>query len=169
VGDEHGHPLSGLLDRLGQAGWRCVRGEPRLPLTGRVREFPAIHDFASHVQQCAAPGEQVWFLGSEAFLDTSGEGWDFLETQVSLPSAEGDADWTAQVRAFWNAHLPFALSVRGDYAYLAVDRAGRVWEGRAPELEEPALVAESLEAFAGEFTAQMDAGKGDLHVTWGGA
>ena len=159
-------PLFELAERLAQAGWQCDAGPPRQPLTGRVLEFPANLEFATRVRRCVAPGEQVWWLGSEDFLDDSGEGWDFFEAQVALPSAEGDAAWTSAVRAFWSAHLPFALSVRGDYAYLAVDRAGRVWEGRAPELEAPSLVAESLDAFARQLTAQMEAGTGALHATW---
>ena len=164
--DAPASPLLELVERLAQAGWRCDAGSPRQPLAGRVLEFPAICDFATRVRRCVAPGEQVWWLGSEDFLDESGEGWDFLEAQVALPSAEGDDAWTSAVRAFWSAHLPFALSVRGDYAYLAVDRAGRVWEGWAPELEAPSLVAESVEGFARLFTAQMEAGAGALHATW---
>jgi hypothetical protein len=158
--------LRRLADRLAQAGWRCEEGPPDTPLTGRVLHYPDVLAFATLVRRCVAPGEQAWFFGSVDFLDDSGDGWDFLERQVSLPAAEGDAAWTAEVRAFWSAHLPFACSVRGDYAYLAVDRAGRVWEGWAPELEEPTMVAENLAAFVDEFLAQLDAGEGDLHATW---
>jgi hypothetical protein len=161
-----GSPLFALVERLKRAGWSCDAGPPAAPLAGRVLGFAAVADFASRVRRCVAPGEQVWWLGSEQFLDDSGEGWDFLETQVALPSAAGDAAWSGQVRAFWSAHLPFALSVRGDYAYLAVDRDGRVWEGWAPELEAPTLVAESVDAFAARFAAELDAGTGSLHATW---
>ena len=155
-----------LFECLTGAGWHGEAGPPQRPLPARVLEFPGVAAFATHVRRCIAPGEQVWFLGSEDFLDDSGDGWDFLETQVSLPSSDGDADWAARVRAFWSAHLPFALSVRGDYAYLAVDRAGRVWEGCAPELEAPSLVAEGMDAFVRRFVAELEAGTGALHATW---
>lgn len=158
--------LIDLIEVFERHGWSIHVDPPTAPLSGHVLEFPPILAFAQQVRKCVAQDGQAWFLGSEDFLDHGGDGWNFLETQVSLASAVGDDAWTAEVEAFWSAHLPFALSTRGDYAYLAVDRSGRVWAGSAPELECPRPVAGCLEEFVVLFTSEAREGMGPLHDAW---
>ena len=162
----HASPLCDLIEVFERHGWTVRVEPPAGPVGGRVLGFPGILAFANRVRACVAPDGQAWFLGSEEYLDHGGEGWNFLETQVSLASAAGDAAWTAEVRSFWNENLPFALSTRGEYAYLAIDRSGRVWAGVAPELEGPGLVADSLEEFAGLFERQARDRQGALYDDW---
>ena len=158
--------LGDLIEVFERHGWRVRLEPPAGPISGRVLEYPAILAFANRVRTCVAKDGQAWFLGSEDYLDHGGDGWNFLETQVSLASAAGDEAWTAEVRSFWDEHLPFALSTRGEYAYLAIDRSGRVWAGVAPELECPGLVADSLEAFAALFSRQACNRHGALYDEW---
>jgi hypothetical protein len=76
---------------------------------------------------------------------------------MSLEAAGDDADCAAEVRAFWDAHLPFLLSVRDGYAYFAVctaaDGFGRIVAGREPEFEEATVVADSFEQFLASLLA----------------
>ena len=155
-----------MIELLAGQGWSVLLGEPARALTGQLLDYPQIHQFAMQVRRCVSGDEQVWFLGSEDFLDDSGDGWNFIEQQISRPSADGDEEWTAQVARFWEQHLPLALNVRSDYAFLGIDRQGRVWEGVAPDLEEPSLVAENFEAFVGELERQTQAQQGPLYVQW---
>ena len=159
-------PVKRLVELLAGQNWSVLLGEPVRELSGQLLEYPQIHQFAKQVRRCVSEDEQVWFLGSEDFLDDTGDGWNFIEQQISRPSADGDEEWTSQVARFWEQHLPLALNVRGDYAVLGIDRQGRVWEGVAPDLEEPTLVAESFEAFVGELERQTQAQLGPLYVQW---
>ena len=65
-------------------------------------------------------------------------------------------DSEAEIRAFWNAHLPILLSVAGDYSYLAVcvDRTsanyGAVVEGYSPDFREPSTLCKSFDALLEE-------------------
>lgn len=81
--------------------------------------------------------------------------WDFFE-RLSLEAALTDADRRA-VQQFWQAHVPFAASVAGDYAYLAVRQGdGAVIAGCGPEFEDAAEpVADSLPAFFSQFIAHL--------------
>ena len=158
--------LFALIDVLVEMGWRVQLGPPTAPLRGAVLACPGVLAFAMRVRACESPSGQAWFFGSEEYLDQTGEGWNFLETQVSLPSAEGDDAWAASIRRFWSGHVPFALSARGDYAYLAIDADQRIWTGTAPELEDARLVATNIDEFVQMLERQAGAKAGPLFEDW---
>ena len=60
------------------------------------------------------------------------------------------------VQQFWRAHVPFAASVAGDYAYLALRDDGAVVFGIGPEFEASAeVVAKALPSFCEQFIAHL--------------
>jgi hypothetical protein len=72
---------------------------------------------------------------------------------MSLKAADRDSELIAEVREFWDAHLPFLMSVDDGYSYYAIrtatDGFGQVVAGREPEFEEATAVAESFDRFLG--------------------
>ena len=70
-----------------------------------------------------------------------------------MESAEGDPAWEAEIRRFWDLHLPIVMSVAdGRYSYHALSAAdGAVVSGGEPEFEACERTAGSLREFAEKF------------------
>ena len=68
---------------------------------------------------------------------------------MSLEAAEGDEDWTNDIKSWWKPKLPFFMSVGGEYLYYAIDTedGGAILSGYEPEFEEADKVADSFEDF----------------------
>jgi hypothetical protein len=106
--------------------------------------------FLQRVSCCENAEETVWFL---CLNDYNSQGdsewaWNAME-QIDLEGAEDETRRT-EVVEFWNNHLPFMLSVVGEYAYLAfrvTEHFGSVVEGYDIELTDPNEVAPSFEDF----------------------
>jgi len=100
--------------------------------------------------------QTAWFygLGDYAGLADSAFAWNFFE-QLSMEAAPSERE-QQDVRAFWRAHVPFAASVSGDYAYLALREDGTVVCGVGPEFEASAeQVADALPSFCEQFIAHL--------------
>lgn len=146
------------IHRLRQLGWAVVERPERpfrLPpeVANRHRSLPAsLTHFLSGLSSCNNDTETAWFLCEADYAGTSGAAfrWDEWE-RMSLEAADDDSEVADAARAFWDAHLPFVLSVRDGYAYFAIrtaaDGFGRVVAGREPEFEEASEVARSFEDF----------------------
>ncbi len=85
--------------------------------------------------------------------DYSGESglafkWNEFEL-ISLEAAEGDEDWTNDIRSWWKTKIPFYMSVDGEYSFYAIDTEdnGSILSGYEPEFEEADKVADSFEDF----------------------
>lgn len=136
------------LQGLRGAGWRVGALPGRMPpaVAARYRTAPADwRRFAEAADAVIAPTEDLWFLTWADFGATDvAFTWDAFE-RLSLESCAGEPKLEADVRRFWDAHLPVLLSVRGHYAYLAIDLAdGRVVHGEEPEFEQTTGVASSF-------------------------
>ena len=112
---------------------------------------------------CAAHGglhnaaQTVWLysLSDYADLAESAFEWNVFE-RLSLDAAMNEADRQC-VQQFWQTHIPFAASVAGDYAYLALRSDGAVVCGHGPEFEASAEhVAASLSDFLAQFIAHLN-------------
>jgi hypothetical protein len=147
-----------IIQQLRQQGWTIAerQGRPfRLPpeVSARHPKLPkSLTAFLAGMSVCVDASESEWFLCEDDFAGGSGSAfpWDAWE-RLSLKAGIDDDRFTAQVRAFWDAHLPFFLSVRDGYAYFAVrtatDGFGQVVAGREPEFDEPSKVAETFTDF----------------------
>lgn len=146
-----------IVARLRRLGWTVEERSDwtfRLPpeVAARHPHVPAaLTEFLSGLSACVNRTQTEWFLCEADFHGTSGGAFRWDEWERMSLEAAGNAAETAEVRAFWDAHLPFLLSVRDGYAYLAVrtapDGFGRVVAGREPEFEEASLVAGIFEQF----------------------
>ena len=145
------------LGALRALGWRVQKAERRRRLPRHILDrYPGIpadvRDFLEGLEVCARADERVWFLASRDYAD-GGEpafGWDEWE-KLDLDAA--GAAGGAEVRAFWDAHLPILQAVDGDYAGLAVvvnpaaADYGAVVRTDAPDFTEAATISGSFADF----------------------
>lgn len=141
-----------FADWAKKSGWSVVRSNEKreLPkeIIERYKNLPNDWlDFAQYFEDCVNGDSNIWFLCSYNFEDDSAFRWNEFEL-ISLEAAEGDEDWQADIREFWNNYLPIAMSVGGDYHYYAIcTKTGEVFEGWEPEFEEPEICAASFTDF----------------------
>ncbi len=121
-------------------------------LTDRYAEVPKdLIEVLRVVESCVSKGDKSWFITVKEITGKSGSefGWNEFE-QITLEAAEDDRDWIHSTVSFWNSHIPFVLSVDGEYSYYALELSAggyRVVEGCEPEFEETTVVAKSIEEF----------------------
>lgn len=90
--------------------------------------------------------EDMWFLTCDNFLDGV---WSYNDFEnMSLEVADGDEEWSAEIKEFWDNNFPIIMSVGGDYQYYAIELdSGKIVQGWEPEFESPFVVAESFAEF----------------------
>lgn len=93
--------------------------------------------------------EIIWFLTAENYYPKSEDEWRYNEFElISLDAADGDEDFIAEIRNFWNNHIPIIMSVGNGYEYYAIELdSGNIVSGFEPEFEEAETVAESFDEF----------------------
>jgi hypothetical protein len=109
----------------------------------------SVWEFVRGKEAVVAPDQKSWLLTVAAFCGASDSAyaWDEWE-RASLAAADGDADWRAPIKAFWDEQLPLALSIRNGYGYRALNESTQcVVAGSGPEFEEAADVAPSFTAW----------------------
>ena len=123
-------------------------------ITERYAFIPADWiDFIRSFGVCINGDDNLYFQLVEDFeeLEDKADGkafrWNEFEL-ISLGAAEGDEKWTADIKEFWDNYLPIVISVGGDYHYYAIGiRTGEIFDGWAPEFEEPEIVAPNFTDF----------------------
>jgi len=147
-----------ILDKMRAQGWRITEKEPRGfrlpdPLRSRYPRLPAdLEKFLAGIEQCVNQENNVWILCQTDYEGRIGSAWAWNDfEQMSLDAAGDDIELASQIRAFWNVHFPFYMSVAGEYSYCAVslapDNFGTVVEGWEPEFEDVSVVAGSFSEF----------------------
>ncbi|MCM1508923.1 MAG: hypothetical protein NC177_17585 [Ruminococcus flavefaciens] len=101
----------------------------------------------------------AWFLCRKDYENSEnpdGFSWNEFE-KISLESAESDGE-KEKIKKWWECHLPVAMSVNGEYTFLAIDlENGSIVQGYEPDFEATETVAGNFEELikmiiAGEFT-----------------
>jgi len=154
-----------VLESLRARGWGLRPSEDpralREVLSARYSAVPeALLAFLVAVSGAVSPDTSTWFLNAADYEGSSDSAfeWNAWE-QLSLEAAEGDEQLRSQIEAFWAAHVPFLLSVRDGYSYIALALAGpnasSVVAGREPEFEEVTVLAPSIEAFSAQMRSML--------------
>ena len=116
---------------LHQQGWTVLKQDAapcRLPqcVSSRYHNAPAEWvEFLRCVRSCVSAEETTWFLCLVDFERQDEDSFRWNEWELlSLASADGDPAWEAEIRRFWDAHLPIISSVGdGRYSYYALSAA----------------------------------------------
>jgi hypothetical protein len=109
--------------------------------------------FYEKINLCANESDTTWFLSKNDFLETNEDSfvWNTFE-KISLDAADNDEELMAQIKEYWDCHLPIVLSVGGEYEYYAINvNTGAVVQGYEPEFEESSKVADSFLEFLSKF------------------
>lgn len=147
-----------MIAGLRQRGWTIEASGTDLllpaDLSARYSRLPELLvTFLSGLSLCANHDQTIWFLCPPDYHGRADSAfrWNEFE-QLSLTAAEGDSRATEKIRAFWDHHFPFMLSVRSGYEFFAVctssEHFGAVVQGGEPEFEEVSTVAGSFSEFA---------------------
>jgi hypothetical protein len=137
------------LQRLESKGWVVrLRQTPALLPEAIVRRHPwiprPVQSFLGGIDLVSRGDEKLWLLTVADFIGESDSAFSWNEREVqSLVAAKDDKAWATEIREFWNAHLPIAFSVDGDYAYYALRQDGVVVLGYATDAEAPEVFATS--------------------------
>ncbi len=163
--------LQEYLELLKSKGWSVELWAGVTPpaldpaFTLRYPRIPADYvKFLQTVKSCVNADETVWFLCLDDYNKTNSDsGWEWNAMElIDLDGA--DDDGRAEVIEFWNRHLPFMLSVGGEYAYLAFRVAeepfGSVVEGWEV-LTEATERARSFDEFVRLHTAALQGASKD--------
>ena len=153
--------LTPYLQLLAGKGWTVEEAQPgevlalRPEVRARYARIPEQYErFLARVRSCVNADETIWFLCAEDYnVDPADPAfaWNEFEKMELEDLAPGAAE-AMTVRQFWDAHLPFMLSVGGEYSYMGFrvvgERFGSVVEGYDIDLREPSDVARDFEEFA---------------------
>ena len=151
--------MNGLAERFykwaNDNGWNVAPAEEKYELPKTLTERYAFipDDWTDFIQSfiiCINGDNNLYFQLVEDYendCDDSAFRWNEFEL-ISLEAAKGDEKWTADVKEFWDNYLPIVMSVGGDYHYYAIGiKTGEIFDGWAPEFEEPEIVAPNFTDF----------------------
>ncbi|HXK33236.1 MAG TPA: hypothetical protein VNM91_04385 [Dehalococcoidia bacterium] len=152
--------LTAYLNLLRSKGWTVDEIRPgdhvELPpeIRGRYPRIPEQYErFLARVRTCVNADETTWFLCAEDFHQPASDDsftWNEFE-RMELDDGGPRAADPAEVRRFWDEHMPFMLSVGGEYQYLGFrvgnDRFGSVVEGYDIDLRDPTDIAADFDEF----------------------
>lgn len=104
------------------------------------------YDFIVNFSDIMNSTDDMWFLTCENYLEGI---WGYNDFEnMSLESADGDDEWTEEIKEFWDNTMPIIMSIGGDYQYFGIEiDSGRVVHGYEAEFEYPTVVADSFEEF----------------------
>lgn len=104
---------------------------------------------------CSNQSDDVWFLSWADYAEKSDSSFSWNEFELQSLEAALDESQKNQVVAFWSKHVPFLVSVRSGYSYIAMSiddsTFGRIVTGNEPEYEETVTLSNSLTDFYKHF------------------
>lgn len=107
--------LESLTKSLTEQGWKVEMQEnTQIPteIAQRYDSLPTDYIyFLRNMKACVNSAETVWMLCPDDFAPQGEDGFAWNEFEkMSLDAAEGDNIWTAEIKSFWNEHLPILMT-----------------------------------------------------------
>ncbi|HSE25766.1 MAG TPA: hypothetical protein VLB68_29135 [Pyrinomonadaceae bacterium] len=157
---------------LQRAGWLITlnhSGSAKLPASISQRHPRIPEDylkFISRVSTCVNGNETVWFLCADDYYGRSDSAYAWNEFELmELEGLDEHDEARNAIIKFWDEHLPFMISVSGEYAHLSfaltAKSFGAVVEGWELQLREVTNVAPSFEEFVRLHSAALLGDFGD--------
>ena len=147
--------LDEYLTLLRSKGWTITESSGTVELNDGFRQrYPRIPEqyqkFLSRVTSCVNRDETVWFLCAADYNgpgDDAGFAWNEFE-RIDLEGAGDDEEWRTETIRFWDNHLPFLLSVSGEYAHRSFRVTGEKFGSVVDGYEEFTAVSDLAASFA---------------------
>lgn len=105
---------------------------------------PGLLTWVDSFSELSSSDDEVWFLSREDYAVENADGFAWNACELLSREAANTAAAEAEVTGYWREHIPFLLSVRGHYAYLAERADGAIVHGAEPEFEVSTVVAPDL-------------------------
>lgn len=146
--------LDEYLALLTSKGWKITRASGVVELNEEFRRrYPRIPEqyqtFLAKVASCVNKDETVWFLCATDYNGTSDAGFAWNEFEkIDLEGAGDDTEWRDETVAFWDNHLPFLLSVAGEYAHRSFRVTGETFGSVVDGYEDVTAVSDFATSFA---------------------
>lgn len=123
-------------------------------ITERYKGYTIPQDFIlflSNVKSCMFHDESVWIITTEDYAGVAESEYRWNEFEMmDVESLERDKDveGAAEIRKWWDRHLPICISVASGFSHYAIDlKDGSVVYGYEPDFEEVEHVASSFREF----------------------
>jgi hypothetical protein len=146
--------LDAYLALLRSKGWTITESSGAVALNQEFqRRHPRIPEqymkFLTKVASCVNKDETVWFNCVADYNGTSDAGFAWNEFEkMDLEGAGDNQEWRDETISFWDNHLPFLMSVGGEYAHRSFrvgdEKFGSVVDG----YEELTAVSDFASSFA---------------------
>ena len=142
------------LALLRSKGWTITEASGAAELNDEVRRrYARVPEqylkFLSRVASCVNKDETVWFLCVADYNGTSEAGFAWNEFEkIDLEGAGDDTEWRDETVAFWDNHLPFLLSVAGEYAHRSFRVTGETFGSVVDGYEDVTAVSDFATSFA---------------------
>ena len=129
--------------------WDIVEVEEQAELPKHIKNRYVIpknwYEFIARFRVCQNRDITKWFLTPFDYKNDINPG--FRWNEYELQSLEW-CDDEAQIKAYWDTHLPIFMSVDGEYSYYAIDTTtGHIVNGYEPEYEDSTIVAIDFDTF----------------------
>lgn len=122
-----------------------------------LKRYPEIpEDYRSFLESFSRLtnlSDTTWFNSIADFNSSRTENefsWNEFEQQ-SLEACDGNETIRKEIIRFWDAHLPFILSVKNGYAHFSIGTSsnnwGKIYFGEEPEYEETDYIADNFSEF----------------------
>lgn len=121
-------------------------------VTARYKNIPnQWKEFIVNFDTIMNSTDDMWFLTYDSFFD---DVWSYNDFEnMSLEAADGNEEWSTEIKEFWDNTFPIIMSIGGDYQYFAIKMdSGEVVQGWEPEFEEAFVVAGSFAEFIEKLT-----------------
>lgn len=155
-----------FLRKMTNASWfadrtKIIKADIAIDITAEKRLAKCPNDFIDFITSFKSftnGEENVWFLSYADYKTNKLEvfPWNEFELQ-SMKASSGESQ--DAIKSFWDTHIPFLLSLKGGYSYIAIcvdeENYGKIYQGREPEYENVTLIANSLEAFFDKFSQSL--------------
>jgi len=141
--------FNNLINEFESKGWTVCLDDAAEWVDSRYSDLPSdLKEFLSSFKSIESPDGKEWFLSAYDFQQKLGTDFSSDEFEkMSLNAAQGDPEWQKEIRGFWDKHLPFYMSVKNGYEYMAINlKTGKFVRGSGPEFEELIEISNSLSA-----------------------
>ena len=155
------HELSGTLKErtmkerfekwADEKGWKIIKSTDVFINDELLVDKTNVHlaqwlEFISNYKDIVNGSEDKCFITLENSNDSEWRQNDF--EKMSLEASDGDDEWTAEIKSFWEKRFVIIMSVSGEYEYYAINtETGEIEHEYGPEFEESEIVSPTFKDF----------------------
>ncbi len=144
---------SNLISLLVKSGWRFEPPTMRAETMALPPNLPAeLARFCRSFDLLASADDTAWFFSYRDYASASEAAFSWNEFEIADLAAAMNEQQRQAVVEFWKAHVPVAMSVRDDHAFIAVgvaqQNSGALYLGESSYPEDIERLSSNLDDLA---------------------